>query len=140
MSNSIIAKVIEIGAVKDYKVNFRDGSTAIRPRVQVKAAVDVYDDILEETLEEEWFFSLWDTQAVKAAEELEEGKYLYVKEFTSKLLDATDEYPEPIIARNIKQFKTLAAEKAAQVKAKLGAVTEDVARKVTATRKAPVVG
>ena len=77
MTNSIIAKVATVEELKTYDVTFKDGTEDSRQRLQIRTEVDVFDDLLDEFMEEDMFFTFWGPQAVKAAKSLKEGDYLY---------------------------------------------------------------
>ena len=127
MNNQVIERVANVEDLKTYDVTFKDGSTDSRERLQIMTEVDVFDDLLDEYMEEDMFFTFWGPQAVKAAKTLKEGDYLYIKDFREKELPPNENYDEGIVARNIKQFKVISSEKAAKLKEKLKQLSEGLA-------------
>jgi len=119
MKNQTIVEVSKVEKLKTYDVTFRDGTSDTRERLQIVGKVDVWDDLLEEFDTEDQYFTFWGDQAVEAAKALKEGSFLYIKDFREKELPPNETYSEPIITRNIKQFKLLAREKAEKVRSKI---------------------
>jgi hypothetical protein len=113
-----IGRIKEVGELEEITVEF-DGEEKERSKLNMILEVEEYDDFLEETLTVDQYFTVWGKTAVEASNKLKEGQYLYIGEYTEKVLPITEEYTTPLIARNIKKMKVVAAEKAKALQAKL---------------------
>jgi len=119
MSKKIVAKIEKVEGLKQKDVTFSDGTEATRDFLQVETQIDVYDDLLEEFVPEERYFTFWGNTAVKAAKELEKGGYLYIRDINEVELPPTEKYKNTITAYNVKQYAKITKEKAEKVKEKL---------------------
>jgi len=114
-----VAKITKVEELKRHDVTFADGTESTRERLQVKTKVKEFDPLMEDFVETDQFFTFWGDQALEAAKTLEEGDYLYIRDYREKELPATEKFTEAIIAKNVKQFAKVTQEKAELIVGKL---------------------
>jgi len=105
-SNSHAAKIHRVGKLTEVPVRFENGREDISERLLVTAETDVWDGLIEDFVTENRIYSFWGSQAVDAANTLEQDGFLYIKEMKEKTVYNPEDKSKTVF-RSVTAFKNL---------------------------------